>query len=125
MKRILLVDDEPDFTALLKDTLEGSGDYLVATVNESSQALQMAREFEPHLIFLDVVMPGKDGGDLAGDLASDPKLKKVPIVMLTALVEENQRSPTGETVRGGLSFVSKTSGLPTLIACIEKHTEDV
>ena len=56
---------------------------------------------------------------------ADPKLKKVPIVMLTALVEENTASPTGETSRGGLSFVSKTSGLPTLLACIEKHTEDV
>jgi len=125
MKRILLVDDEPDFTALLKDTLEGSGEYLVATVNESSQALQMAREFEPHLIFLDVVMPGKDGGDLAGDFNDDPKLRKVPVVMLTALVEENTNSPTGETERGGLNFLSKTSSLPTLLACIEKHTEDV
>ncbi|MEM0897521.1 MAG: response regulator [Verrucomicrobiota bacterium] len=122
MKRILLIDDEPDFTALLKDSLQGAGDeYSITMVNASCHAAMKAREFEPHLIFLDVVMPGQDGGDLASEFAADPELSKTPIVMLTALVEENPDSPTGETVRGGLTFVSKTSSLEKLKACIEKH----
>jgi CheY-like chemotaxis protein len=119
--RLLIVDDEPDFTALLKANLEESGDFLVRTVNDSSQALKVAKEFHPHLCIVDVVMPGMDGGDVVAQIREDPGLKEVPVMMLTALVEENPDSSDGETQTGGLPFVSKTSGFDTILACIQKH----
>ncbi|MGB6222374.1 response regulator [Haloferula sp.] len=122
--RILIVDDEPDFTALLKENLEESGDFMVRQINDSSQALKAAREFRPHLCIIDVVMPGMDGGDVVAQVRADPELAKVPIMMLTALVEENPNSSDGETLTGGLPFVSKTSGFETILACIEKHLEE-
>ncbi|MCH1928254.1 hypothetical protein L6232_26010, partial [Shewanella sp. C31] len=54
----------------------------------------------------------------------DPDLKNIPVLMLTALVEENPETPDGETQTGGLPFVSKTSDFDTILACIEKHLEE-
>jgi DNA-binding response OmpR family regulator len=122
--RILIVDDEPDFTALLKENLEESGDFLVRQVNDSSLALKAAREFRPHLCIVDVVMPGMDGGDVVAQIRAEPELKKVPVMMLTALVEENPDTSDGETQTGGLPFVSKTSDFGTILACIQKHLEE-
>ena len=119
--RILIVDDEPDFTALLKENLEESGNYMVRQINDSSLALKAAVEFRPHLCIVDVVMPGMDGGDVVAQIRAEPSLKKVPVMMLTALVEENPSSQDGETQTGDLTFMSKTSGFDTILACIEKH----
>ncbi|BCX48173.1 response regulator, excisionase [Haloferula helveola] len=123
--RILIIDDEPDFTALLKANLEEAGDFLVRQVNQSEQAVKAAHEFRPHLCIIDVVMPGMDGGDIVAKFRADPVLSDTPIMMLTALVEENPDSIDGETQTGGLAFVSKTSDFETILACIEKHLEEV
>lgn len=121
--RILIIDDEPDFTALLRANLMEAGDFLVREVNDSADAVKVAREFCPHLCVIDVVMPGMDGGDIVAKFRQDPQLKDVPVMMLTALVEENPESADGETQTGGLPFVSKTSDFQTILACIEKHLE--
>ena len=123
--RILIIDDEPDFTALLKANLEEVGNFEVMEVNDSSQALKAAREFMPELCVIDVVMPGLDGGDVVAQLRADPELKDVAVLMVTALVEENPDTPDGETQTGGLPFVSKTSEFGTILSCIEKHIEEV
>ncbi|WP_052573352.1 response regulator [Haloferula sp. BvORR071] len=122
--RILIVDDEPDFTALLKANLEEVGNFEVMEVNDSAKALKAAKEFMPELCVIDVVMPGLDGGDVVAQLRADPDLKNVPVLMLTALVEENPNTPDGETQTGGLPFVSKTSDFGTILGCIEKHIEE-
>ncbi len=119
--RILIIDDEPDFTALLKANLEEAGDYLVRQVNDSARAMKVICEFRPHLCVVDVVMPGMDGGDVISELRRDPELRETPVIMLTALVEENPESPDHETQTGGLPFVSKTSDLSTILGCIEKY----
>ncbi len=119
--RILIIDDEPDFSALLAANLEEAGNFEVREVNDSSKSLEVARDFKPDLCVIDVVMPGLDGGDVVSRFRSDPDLKEVPVIMLTALVEENPNRPDGETITGGLPFVSKTSDFETVLACIEKH----
>ncbi|MCW1916909.1 response regulator [Luteolibacter sp. GHJ8] len=122
--RILIIDDEPDFTALLKANLEEVGNFEVMEVNDSSRALKAAKEFQPELCVIDVVMPGLDGGDVVAQFRADPELKDLAVVMLTALVEENPDTPDGETQTGGLPFVSKTSEFGTILSCIEKHIEE-
>ena len=117
--RILIIDDEPDFTALFKANLEESGNYKVEVLNDPKQAVACAREFKPDLIFVDVVMPGMDGGDVVTALKADYQFARTPILMLTALVEEDPSRPTGESERGGLTFVSKTTRLDKILAIIE------
>jgi two-component system OmpR family response regulator len=117
-KRILVVDDEPSITRLLKLNLEQTGDYEVATENVSKAALAAAEAFQPDLMLLDVMMPGLDGGNLASQLQSSPKLKGVPIVFLTAAVtKEEVRSRRG--LIGGLPFLAKPVNLQEVLACLQ------
>ncbi|MBB5352496.1 DNA-binding response OmpR family regulator [Haloferula luteola] len=122
--RLLLIDDEPDFTALLKANLEAAGGFEVREVNDSAKAIDEIWSFKPDLCLIDVVMPGMDGGDVVAKIRQDSALATLPILMLTALVEENPDSDDGETLTGGLPFVSKTSDFERILACIEKHLEE-
>jgi len=116
-KRIFIVDDESGFTRLLKLTLERTGRYEVREENDGTVAWLAAREFKPHLIFLDIVMPKIDGGDVAQQIRSDPSLANVPIVFLTAIVAAR------ETAReiGGFPFLAKPVSLEAISTCIEEH----
>jgi CheY-like chemotaxis protein len=119
-KRILLVDDETSVTRMLQMYLEATGAYEVRTENDSKQALAVAQEFEPDVIFLDLVMPGKDGTAVAEDISADATLKDVPIVFLTALVTEKEVGEEGRDI-GGHSFLSKPIDPEKIVECIEKH----
>ena len=116
-KRIFIVDDESGFTRLLKLTLERTGRYTVREENDGTAAWLAAREFKPDIIFLDIVMPKIDGGEVAQKIRSDPQLARVPIIFLTAIVSER------ETRReiGGFPFLAKPVSLEAITACIEEH----
>ncbi len=119
-KRILVVDDEPSITRLLKLNLEQTGDYLVRTENSSQAAPAAAAEFRPDLILLDVMMPGLDGGNLASVLQTQPTTKNVPMVFLTAAVtREEVRTRHG--LIGGQAFLAKPVNLHEVLACLERH----
>ncbi len=115
LKRILIVDDEDGFTRLVRMTLESTGRYEVREENDGIQALASALEFRPDLIFLDVVMPDVDGGDVAAQLRRAPRLQNVPIVFLTAIVSQSE---TGGMI-GGFPFLSKPVSLDSMSRCIE------
>src|ERR1041385_7974621 len=102
-KRIFIVDDESGFTRLLKLTLERTGHYIVLEENDGTKAWLAAREFKPDIIFLDIVMPKIDGGDVAQQIRSDPLLAHVPIIFLTAIV--SKRETKNEI--GGFPFIAK------------------
>ena len=119
-KRILVVDDEPSITRLLKLNLEQTGDYLVRTENSSKAAPAAAEEFRPDLILLDVMMPDMDGGDLAGAFQANPTTKDVPIVFLTATItREEVRARHG--LVGGQPFLAKPVNLHEVLGCLERH----
>ena len=119
-KRILVVDDEPSITRLLKLNLEQTGDYLVQTENSSKAALAAAGEFRPDLILLDVMMPDMNGGELAATFQASPVTKAVPIVFLTAAVtKEEVRVRRG--LVGGLPFLAKPVNLHEVVGCLELH----
>ena len=119
-KRILVVDDEASITRLLKLNLEQTGDYQVRTENRPKAALAAAEEFRPDLVFLDVMMPDLDGGDLASHFQASPFTKDVPIVFLTATVtREEVRARHG--VVGGLPFLAKPVNLHEVLSCLERH----
>ena len=120
--KILLIDDEVDFTALLAENLEESG-YEVSQLNDPRQAITTAHAFKPDLCIIDLVMPGMDGGDVVSAIRSDSILEKTPILMLTALVEESPDNPSGVQMNGGLAFVSKTSGLEVILNAIKSQLE--
>jgi CheY-like chemotaxis protein len=121
-KKILLIDDEASNTRPMKVNLERTGRYEVQTENSALQALGAARKFKPDLIFLDVMMPDMDGGQVAAQIEAAPELTSVPIIFLTAIVT---RAETGEKglVNAGRKFIAKPLNLEALIACIEENTQ--
>jgi DNA-binding response OmpR family regulator len=119
-KRILVVDDEASITRLLKLNLEQTNDYVVRAENQAEAAVAAAEEFKPHLILLDVMMPGLDGGELAARFQANPKLKSVPIVFLTAAATKGEVYARGGKV-GGLPFLAKPVEMSEVVACLEQH----
>ena len=85
-KRILVVDNEPASTRLVRLTLERSGLFEVCEVNDPLAALATAHRFQPHLVLLDVEMPALDGSGVARRFRGDPYLHNLPILFMTSLV---------------------------------------
>lgn len=87
MATVLAVDDDPVILRLLEVNLEMEG-YSVVLAGDGEEALAKAREHEPDLVLLDVMMPKKDGWSVAADMRDDPRLSEVPIVFLTARAQD-------------------------------------
>lgn len=118
--RILLIDDEPSFTRMLKLNLERTGAYKVLCENTGAFGLTAARDFLPDMIFLDVIMPDVDGGEVAAQIHADAKLKETPIVFLTAGVSKETTRAKGPVI-GGRTFLAKPVSVEEVIRCIEKQ----
>ena len=85
VKRILVVDDEPDVTELLEYKLEQEG-YRVKVLNDPLSFVATVREFEPDLMVLDIMMPELNGLQLCRITRSDPAMKNIPVIFLPALL---------------------------------------
>ncbi len=89
-KRILVIDDEVDLVNLLAMRLEAEG-YEVMSAFDGQAGLDMVREERPDLILLDVMMPIMDGYQVCRFLKFDEELKNIPVIMLTARVQEKDK----------------------------------
>ncbi|HEY7000469.1 MAG TPA: response regulator [Candidatus Udaeobacter sp.] len=118
-RRILIIDNDKSTTHLVKILLEKTGRYLVLEENDSTRAHQAARNFRPDLIFLEVVMPDRDGGEIAAQLRTDSQLQNIPIIFLTGLVTRAE-AETGVQIDGH-SFLAKPIDIQELINTIEVH----
>lgn len=88
--KILVVDDEQDVTELLEFNLRAAG-YEVVSAEDGPTALKKARENQPDLIILDVMLPEMEGTDVCKELRRDPSTARIPIIMLTAKAGEIDR----------------------------------
>ena len=92
MSRILIVEDEPKLAALEADYLKAAG-YDTYTLGNGDEVVAWVRAQPPDLILLDLMLPGRDGLEICKALrsAGEPEIRDVPIVMVTAKVEEIDR----------------------------------
>lgn len=89
-QKILVVDDELDVTELLEFNLKAAG-YDVQSAEDGPTALKKARDTQPDLIVLDVMLPEMQGTDVCKELRRDPVTSAIPIIMLTAKAAEIDR----------------------------------
>lgn len=82
MKKILVVDDEPELRTAVKIRLEVEG-YDVIAAENGKQCLELARAQKPDLIILDLMMPVMDGYTALKRLKEDPELAKIPVIILS------------------------------------------
>jgi len=117
-RKVMVVDDDAKLTSLLKRSLEKKGHYEVMVENRSTRAAQRVLEIMPDLIVLDIVMPDKDGGDVAQAIRENKRTKDIPIIFLTSIVsKEEQANHAG--VIGGDKFLAKPVTADDLISEIE------
>ncbi|PAW77784.1 MAG: response regulator [Pedosphaera sp. Tous-C6FEB] len=116
-KRILIIDDEPSMTRMIRINLEMTKRYQVREENQALRALATAHEFKPDLILLDVIMPGVDGGDLARRIKADATLHEVPVIFLTGTVTKKEAAEGAVTA--GYPLLSKPVSLKNLVECME------
>jgi two-component system phosphate regulon response regulator PhoB len=88
--RILVVDDEPDITALVAYHLAKAG-YRVSTAASGAEALRAAREERPDLVILDLMLPGVSGYDVLAEMRTREETRDVGVILLTARREEADR----------------------------------
>jgi two-component system alkaline phosphatase synthesis response regulator PhoP len=84
MKKVLLVDDDVDFCEATNLLLESKG-YEVVLAYDGKEGLAKTRAEKPDLIILDVMMPEMNGYDVCVVIKADPELKKIPVILLTAV----------------------------------------
>ncbi|MGB9442773.1 MAG: response regulator [Desulfobacterales bacterium] len=83
-KKILVVDDEPDFAGIVQQNLEKEG-FDVEVAYDGEEGLEKVRANPPDAIVLDVMMPGKDGYQVCSELKADDRFADIPIILLTAV----------------------------------------
>ncbi|MGD9732206.1 MAG: response regulator transcription factor [Desulfamplus sp.] len=85
-KRILVVDDEPDFASIVQSNLKREG-FDVDVAYDGNEAIEKVKANPPDAIVLDVMMPEKDGYEVCAELKHSDKFKDIPIIMLTAVAD--------------------------------------
>lgn len=106
MARVLVVDDEPDISMLVRVTLEGDG-HDVSVAGDGETALDMVDEGAFDAVILDVTMPGMDGFEVLTALKSDPEpsVSSIPVIMLTARTGEMDKIKGG--IEGAVFYLTK------------------
>ncbi len=115
--RILVVDDEPDVTELLKYKLEQEG-FECRLLNDPLSFVGQLREFRPHLVLLDIMMPEINGLQLCRIVRADPEMKEVPVIFLTARGETEDRVKGLES--GAEDYISKPFDTRELLLRVNK-----
>jgi two-component system alkaline phosphatase synthesis response regulator PhoP len=84
-KKVLLVDDNPDFIDATKLVLETKGGYDVVVAYDGVEGIEQVKSQNPDIIILDVMMPNKHGYKMCEELNADEKYRNIPIILLTAV----------------------------------------
>ncbi len=116
-KKILLIEDEQDIITALRLRLESNG-YAVVSAGDGADGLGKARTENPDLIILDIMLPKLDGYKIARMLKFDEKFSKIPIIMLTAKVQQGDIQRGKEA--GADAYVTKPFKAEELLAEIKK-----
>jgi CheY-like chemotaxis protein len=112
MAGVLVVDDEIDIREAVAEVLADEG-YEVYAAGDGAEALRKARTVHPSLVLLDLMMPGMNGWEFRAAQASDPELKQIPVVVLSALGKVAGLDANG--------FIQKPFDLEELLSAVKRH----
>jgi two-component system alkaline phosphatase synthesis response regulator PhoP len=116
-KRVLIIEDDPDICLSLKYNLERDGGYRVLTAATGEQGVALAAEKRIDLVLLDLALPGLDGLEVCKALRRSPQTTALPIIILTARVEESDKVVGLEL--GADDYVTKPFSVKELLARIK------
>ncbi len=118
MKKILIVDDEQDIVETLQFMLEAEG-FECYTAFDGEAGLNLAKEIMPDLIILDVMMPKINGYKISRLLKYDNKYKNIPIIMITARSQDEDKIIGEET--GVDEYITKPFEIDFVVERVKSH----
>lgn len=108
-KTVLLVDDDLTLREMYEERLKTEGFNIVQATN-GEEALLKAREIKPNIVLLDIMMPKVNGFDVLKELKADDDLKDIPVIVLTALIQDVDRVQ-GKKL-GAADYIVKSETMP-------------
>ena len=123
VKKILIIDDEIDFSKLVKRNLELCGNFKVEIATNGNEGIGLAVRLKPHLILLDILMPDMDGFQVLEKLKDNSKTALIPVIMLSAKGDDVTRA---EVLNKDVElFITKPIGAGELRARIMKVLKSI
>jgi len=119
-KKILIVDDEKNIAKVFKLLIENTGKYEARTETIGSKAFASAKEFQPDLVLLDIMMPDMDGGEIAKKMKADEETRDIPVVFISAAITKEEAKRKG-TIQGGYPIIAKPVPEEELLGTVEKY----
>jgi CheY-like chemotaxis protein len=119
---ILVCDNEEALRTLVRACLDGLG-YDLVEAHDGEEALELARRIKPDLILLDMMMPGRNGLEVLGELRNDVNFTSTPVIMLTASAQQSDRSKAFE--QGATQFLAKPFSPVALTALVSDTLEAI
>ncbi|OGX48756.1 MAG: hypothetical protein A2306_03840 [Omnitrophica WOR_2 bacterium RIFOXYB2_FULL_38_16] len=123
-KKILMIDDDPDFIDAVQTLLESKG-YAVVTASDGQEGIAKAKKEKPDLITLDVMMTNdSEGLDVSKKFKQDKDLNKIPIIIVSGVKKIGDAAynyETGEKLIPAKAFVEKPIEPEKFLKIIEKH----
>ncbi len=120
-----MIDDDADICQLTSKALTKYG-YQVSAHTDPKAGIAMARQFDPDLILMDIMLPGTSGTEIAESLHHDPQLKHIPLVFLTGLVTGNEENAGSQGISvAGVQYptLGKPFELEQLLRVIEANIQ--
>jgi len=114
-QKILVIDDEPEITDIVKAFLTNAG-YQVTVENSPVNAIEKAKKFKPDLVLLDIMMPFMDGYEVCAALKKDPRTTGIPVLFLTGKDATDDGGKVFES--GGDLFVKKPFSCERLLQMV-------
>ncbi len=118
---IVFIDDEPDILIVSVFRLKKMG-YRVLTAIDGEQGLNLIRREMPCMVFLDLIMPGKDGYQVCRELKADNLTSHIPVILFTAGEENNVPQAVKDT--GADGYLLKPFMPKELLGLVKKHMPD-
>jgi len=119
--KILVVDDEVDFTTLLKSNLEETGKYEVLALPGANDIISQVHAFKPDVILLDIIMPGVKGIEVCEMLNKDVIGKLIPIIIISALAKDADKYKAYKV--GVVDYMEKPIEIGRLIIKVDKYIQ--
>ncbi len=117
---VLICDDEDVLRALVRATLDGDG-YQLVEARDGDESLELAKRLRPDLILLDMMMPGRSGLEILGELRDDPVFRTTPVLMLTARTQSSDREAAARL--GADRFLAKPFSPRELVSVVDELLE--
>lgn len=114
--KILVIDDEPEITDIVKSFLSGAG-YDVLVENSSVMGVEKAKLYKPDLIILDLMMPVMDGYEVCASIKKDMELSSIPVLLLTG---KDANEDAGKSFKYGADlFIKKPFSCDRLLQMVK------